>query len=73
MTEANPNPCRWCGESIEAPRKGQRFCSDKHRSLWHQHQRIYPGKLEERIRAIVKEEILGFVQQFGGKEELAKG
>jgi hypothetical protein len=29
----------------------------KHRYLWHQRQRIPQGKFEERVRAIVREEI----------------
>jgi hypothetical protein len=55
-TPAEPR-CRWCGELISAPRPGRRFCCDRHRYLWHQNQRVSPAKLDERIRAIVREEI----------------
>jgi len=49
--------CRWCGELIPAPRRGQKFCCDRHRYLWHQNQRISPAQLDQRVRAIVREEI----------------
>ena len=57
MNPADQVPCRWCGEPIEAPKRGQRFCSAKHRYLWHQAQRISPAKFEERARAIVRDEL----------------
>jgi hypothetical protein len=57
MNQANQSHCRWCGELIAQPRRGQKFCSNQHRYLWHQGQRISPAKLEERVRAIVREEL----------------
>jgi hypothetical protein len=45
-------------EPISNPRRGQKFCCDRHRLLSHQAQRGIPlAKLEERIRAIVREEL----------------
>jgi hypothetical protein len=57
MSDTIPALCRWCNEPITSPRRGQKFCCDRHRYLFHQNQRISPAKLDERIRAIVKEEI----------------
>ena len=57
MAKEDQPRCRYCGEVVEHPRRGQKFCSDKHRYLWHKGQMISPAKLEERIRAIVSEEL----------------
>jgi len=57
MTSADQTHCRWCGEPIEAPRRGQRFCCSKHRYLWHQAQRVSPAQFDERVRAIVRQEL----------------
>ena len=70
MTHPDPNPCRWCGTPITSPRQGQKFCCDQHRYQWHKAQRISPGQLEERIRAIVREELERRLQG-RGSEELA--
>jgi len=50
-------PCRWCGEPISAPKRNQKFCCREHRYLWHQGQRISPAKFDERVRAIVRDEL----------------
>jgi hypothetical protein len=57
MNDSTLPSCRWCGELITAPKRGQKFCCARHRYLWHQNQRISPARLDERIRAIVREEI----------------
>lgn len=49
--------CRWCGEPISTPKRNQKFCCPEHRYLWHQAQRISPAKFDERVRAIVREEL----------------
>ncbi len=63
MSETIPSLCRWCGEPIASPRRGQKFCCDRHRYLFHQGQRISPAKLDERIRAIVREELSNMSMQ----------
>ena len=57
MTTIDQLHCRWCGEPINAPKRGQRFCCSKHRYLWHQAQRIPPSKFDERVRAMVQAEL----------------
>jgi hypothetical protein len=57
MGKGDQQHCRYCGDLVERPRRGQKFRSDRHRYLWHRGQMIWPAKLEERIRAIVKEEL----------------
>jgi hypothetical protein len=57
MSQPDISLCRWCSEAISSPRRGQKFCCDRHRYLWHQGKRISPAKLDERIRAIVREEL----------------
>jgi hypothetical protein len=47
------------------PRRAQKFCCDRHRYLWHQSQRISPEKLEEKIRAIVRDELQQALQRLG--------
>ena len=56
MNPTDQVPCRWCGERIDNPKRGQRFCCSQHRYLWHQAQRISPAKFDERVRAIVRDE-----------------
>ena len=57
MTNATQTVCRWCSGAIEQTKRGQRFCCSSHRYLWHQAQRISPARFEERVRAIVREEL----------------
>src|SRR5512141_1408679 len=49
--------CRWCDAPIMPAKPGQKFCSSQHRYSWHRAQRISPAKFEEKVRAIVREEI----------------
>jgi hypothetical protein len=62
MNEPNHNShllCKWCGAPLLSPRPGQRFCVAKHRYLFHQAVRGIPlAKLEETIRAIVRQELI---------------
>lgn len=57
MSSPDQCHCRWCGALIERPRRGQKFCSDNHRYLWHKKQRITPAQLEGKIREMVDERI----------------
>jgi hypothetical protein len=57
MNQTDQLLCRWCGEPIENPKRGQRFCCSQHRYLWHQAQRISPAQFDERIRVIVRQEL----------------
>jgi hypothetical protein len=57
MSEPKAYPCKWCGQPITGRKDGQKFCCDEHRYAWHKTQRISPGQLEERVRAIVREEL----------------
>jgi len=65
MTQPDETHCRWCGELIERPKRGQKFCSPNHRYRWHKAQQVAPGKLEDMVRAIVREELAraGFMSQ----------
>ena len=57
MNKPNEYHCRWCGKALEVRREGQKFCCPDHRYEFHKAQRITPGKLEEKVRAIVREEL----------------
>jgi hypothetical protein len=49
--------CRWCDSAIVNPKRDQRFCCASHRYRWHAAQRISPASFEERVRAIVRDEL----------------
>ena len=57
MTLPDQILCRWCGEPITAPRRGQRFCCSRHRYLWHQAQGFSPAQFQEKVTAIVRREL----------------
>jgi hypothetical protein len=57
MTNPTQPVCRWCSSPVANPKRAQRFCCSRHRYLWHQAQRISPARFEERVRAIVREEL----------------
>jgi hypothetical protein len=57
MIETKEYPCKWCGTPITNRRDGQKFCSDEHRYAFHKSQRISPMQLDEKVRAIVRDEL----------------
>ena len=57
MSESNKDACKWCGQVIPNRKDGQKFCCDAHRYAYHKGQRVAPGQLEERVRAIVRDEL----------------
>ena len=57
MSQLNKYPCKWCGQPIANRKDGQKFCSDEHRYAFHRSQRISPAQFDERVRAIVRDEI----------------
>ena len=57
MNNSTQTTCRWCGSAIPNPQREQRFCSSSHRYRWHTAQRISPANFDERVRAIVRDEL----------------
>ena len=57
MSNASQTVCRWCDSPVHNPKREQRFCCSSHRYLWHQAERISPARFDERVRAIVREEL----------------
>jgi hypothetical protein len=57
MSQTDVLHCRWCDEPIPNPQARPEICSDRHRYLVHQNQRISPAKFDEKVRAIVREEL----------------
>jgi hypothetical protein len=68
MSHQDGYPCKWCGQPIANRKDGQKFCSDEHRYAFHRSQRISPAQFDERVRAIVRQELktLG-LQPTGGE------
>jgi hypothetical protein len=57
VSHQNEYPCKWCGTPIPNRKDGQKFCSDEHRYAFHRSQRISPAQFDERVRAIVRQEL----------------
>ena len=57
MNYSTQTTCRWCGVALATPKREQRFCSSSHRYRWHTAQRISPASFDERVRAIVRDEL----------------
>ena len=57
MNNPTEMTCRWCGIVLANPKREQRFCCSSHRYRWHTAQRISPASFDERVRAIVRDEL----------------